>query len=58
MKALDANSLDVLESAASLLCHTAEQRDMLQMVYSLGVTDGKIAALREQMARQDVQVPA
>jgi len=48
-EAMDKASAAVLESIASVLCHSQEQRDLLQEIYKLGFKDGELVSLRKQI---------
>lgn len=50
MKARDESSQKTLELAASMLCKSDEQRQILQFVYDLGASDGKLAFLETTIA--------
>jgi hypothetical protein len=54
MNAYDANSLAAIKTAAELLCKSKDERDLLQMVYDIGVKDGQLTAIRERLDRQQV----
>jgi len=50
MNARDESSQKALELAASMLCKSDEQRQILQFVYDLGASDGKLAFLEQTIA--------
>jgi hypothetical protein len=50
MKARDESSQKALELAAGMLCKADEQRQILQFVYDLGASDGKLAFLEQTIA--------
>jgi hypothetical protein len=51
----DAASQTLLDNAERILCATQTQRDILQQVYDMGVQDGQIKALDEQIAKMEVK---
>lgn len=55
MKAHNEKSQKIVDSAVSLLCASDEQKQLLQMLYDLGVQDGKIVQLKDMLANLEAE---
>ena len=47
MKAYDQKSKEILEETAKIVCKDEQGRQLLQLVYNLGMADGQTKALKD-----------